>query len=67
MTIPSERTRAVLTTKDFLFALLDPSLTPKVPKAIRDWAMGLVKHYPSTYDMMQAHCGAPNSFGKPEC
>ena len=66
MTIPSERTRAIIATKDFLLMLLDPKVTPKVPKAVRDWALGLLRHYPGTYDLMQAHRGAPGSFGKPD-
>jgi len=35
MTIPSERTRSLIYARDFLFGLLDPKKTPKVPRAIR--------------------------------
>ncbi len=66
MTIPSERTRAVLATKDFLFALLDPKVTPRIPREIRSRASRCLRHYPGTYDLMQAHRGAPGSWGKPD-
>jgi hypothetical protein len=36
MTIPSERTRAVLFTEKFLKDLTDPKTTPRIPKAVRD-------------------------------
>jgi hypothetical protein len=51
MTLPDERVRAVITTRDFLRDLLDPSCTPRVPRAIRKRAGWLLKHYPSSLDM----------------
>jgi hypothetical protein len=66
VTIPSERTRAVLYTKDFLFTLLDPKATPRVPREVRQQASRCLRHYPGTYDLVQAHRGAPNTFGKPD-
>lgn len=51
MTIPSERTRAVNSTYDFLFDLLDPKKTPRVPKEIRQRARALLRHYPCKWDM----------------
>jgi hypothetical protein len=51
MTLPYERTRAVVNTHDFLLELLDPKVTPRVPKAIRTQAYHLLRHYPSEYDM----------------
>ena len=66
MTIPSERTRAVIYTKDFLFTLLDPKVTPKVPRYVREQASRCLRHYPGVYDLVQAHRGAPGSWGKPE-
>ena len=51
MTIPSERTRAVVHTEQFLCDLLDPRKTPLVPKEIRLRAASLLRHYPSQYDM----------------
>jgi hypothetical protein len=51
MTLPYERTRAVVNTHDFLLELLDPKKTPRVPKAVRDQARHLLRHYPSEYEM----------------
>jgi hypothetical protein len=51
VTLPTERTNAVLRTERFLIELLDPKKTPRVPKAIRQQASRLLKHYPTQYDM----------------
>ena len=49
MTTPRERKTAVMNTEKFLLRLMDPKQTPRVPKAIRQEARGLLKHYPSEY------------------
>ena len=36
--------------KEFIYSLLDPKQTPKVPKAIRQRARNVVKHYPIVVD-----------------
>lgn len=46
MTLPEERINAVRNTRRFLVSLLVPSETPRVPKAIREQARRLLKHYP---------------------
>ena len=51
MTVPRERTNAVIFTENFLKDLLDPKITPRVPKAIRQRASSLLRHYPSQYHM----------------
>ncbi len=51
MTIPLERTNAVIYTETFLYDLVNPRKTPGIPRAIRDRARMLLKHYPSTYHM----------------
>lgn len=51
MTIPVERTNAVLYTSQFLMDLMDPSKTPRVPKHIRQRARQLLKHYPTQFEM----------------
>ena len=51
MTLPTERTNAVLRTERFLIDLMDPQKYPRVPKAVRQEAGRLLKHYPSKYDM----------------
>ena len=51
MTVPVERTNAVVWTESFLKDLLDPKKTPRVPKVIRQQASRLLRHYPSKFDM----------------
>lgn len=51
MTVPSERTNAVMFTEAFLLSLIDPKQTPRVPKAIRQEAHRLLRHYPSQFEM----------------
>ena len=63
MTIPSERTRAVLYTQDFLMDLLDPKKTPRVPKEIRRRASALLRHYPSDHDMEMVVAEGSSRFG----
>lgn len=49
MTMPDERYRSLVETRKFLLSLLVPSITPKVPKKIREQARALLKHYPTEY------------------
>lgn len=49
MTTKNEMVYSLKRTKLFLFKLLDPKETPKVPKHIRKEASSLLKHYP--FDM----------------
>ncbi len=51
MTVPIERTNAVVWTGQFLQDLLDPKKTPRVPKQIRQQALRLLRHYPSEFEM----------------
>ena len=51
MTVPVERTNAVIWTESFLVDLMDPKTTPRVPKAIRDQARRLLRHYPTKFEM----------------
>ena len=51
MTVPIERTNAVIHTERFLLDLINPKATPRIPKAIREQAGHLLRHYPSQYDM----------------
>lgn len=50
MTLPDERTRAVHSARTFLRSLLDPKETPRVPRATRQWASRVLRHYPSPVD-----------------
>jgi len=47
VTIPDERANALFNAKQFLCALLDAKITPKVPKYIRDRAYWCLRHFPS--------------------
>lgn len=53
MTLPYERTYAVLAARRLLVSLIDPKATPKVPKYLREWALDVLRHYPTDYDMEQ--------------
>jgi len=62
MTIPSERTRAVMYAKNFIVrVLVDESL----PDELRERARRLLKHYPNIVDLKMASEKAPNVFGEP--
>lgn len=61
MTLPDERYRAVVQTEKFLKEILS---TPRVPKAIKDGARAMLRHYPSEWDMQAAARGAPEHFAE---
>lgn len=67
MTMPDERTRAVVHTAEFLRELTMPSVTPKVPHAVREEARRLLRHYPGRGDMRLAHTVMPQWFGDLPC
>lgn len=51
MTVPVERTNAVMRTEEFLQDLIDPKKTPRVPRQIREQALQCLRHYPSKFEM----------------
>ena len=59
MTMPDERFRSVVKTREFLQEILT---TPRVPKNIKDGARWCLRHYPSNWDMKMAAKGAPDHF-----
>lgn len=63
MTLPFERTNALLNARRFLRDLLDAKATPRVPKEIRQEAKWILKHYPSEYDLEKAAKKCPEVFG----
>jgi hypothetical protein len=63
VTIPFERTRAIVETKLFLLELMDPRVTPRVPHALRGKAKSLLKHFPTYADIEQAHKALPDTYG----
>jgi hypothetical protein len=62
MTLPDERYRAVRMARQFLLELCSPEKTPKVPAIIRNQAKGILRHYPSDYEMDRASEKAPDVF-----
>ena len=62
MTLPDERYRAVLQAQEFLIALSDSNITKRVPKELRQRARGILRHYPSHWDMQQAAEASPHVF-----
>lgn len=49
MTLPDERYRAIMFAKHLCEDLLDPHKTPRVPKAVRQRARGVLRHFPDEY------------------
>jgi hypothetical protein len=66
MTMPYERTRAVLQTRAFLQELLDPVKTPDVTRNVRTEARHLLRHYPVEADLVIAAHACPQWFGLPK-
>jgi len=62
MTLPDERYRAVLYAEEFLRALADPSITKRVPKELRQRARGILRHYPSQWDLDSVARECPDVF-----
>lgn len=55
MTMPCERTRAVIQVRNFLFRLSSPYLEDgfkRIPAAVRQEARALLRHYPSVVDLI---------------
>lgn len=63
MTMPCERTRALLQTRELLERLQDPAETPRLPRWLRDEAIRLLRHYPSSSNLELAHWVLPDWFG----
>ena len=64
MTLPDERYRAVKYAREFLRDLLDPRITPGVPKEIRERACSVLRHYPWDLYMEQTAEKLPKIWGK---
>jgi hypothetical protein len=62
MTLPDERYRAVTQAEQLLKDLCDPSVTPRIPKIIRQRASGCLRHYPNQWDMQRAAAASPVVF-----
>ena len=66
MTLPYQRTNAVLWARDFLVSLMDPKKTPRVPRKLRVEARHILKHYPSGLDMERVIGDSTRVFNHPE-
>lgn len=62
MTLPDERYRAVRMAREFLYDLCDTRKTPGIPKRIREQARGVLRHYPSDWEMSRAAEAVPDVF-----
>lgn len=51
MTLPFERTRALLYAGELLAELLDPEKTPGVPDVVHGRVRHALRHYPSRYEI----------------
>lgn len=60
MTLPDERYRAMRLAESFLQDLLDPGKTPRVPRAVRQQARSVLRHYPGTYYLDQLAQRSPD-------
>ena len=61
MTLPDERYRAVKWAGEFLQRLAGGDI-PRVPKAVRQEARNILRHYPSSWDLHRAAEAAPDVF-----
>lgn len=64
MTLPDERYRSLIQTKQFLIELQRPSMTARVPKHIRHRANLLLKHWPGDYHLEKICEKLPSMFQK---
>ena len=53
MSMPDEKRRAILSSKEFLVTLLDPRTTRRVPRSIREQAARCLRHYPAKIEIAQ--------------
>lgn len=59
MTLPDERYRSVKTAAEFLQRLAGGEY-PRVPRAVREEARSILRHYPSSWDLDQIERAAPH-------
>lgn len=51
MTTIDERFQAIHNARSFMYRLMNPKVTPKVPKKIREEARAMLKHFPHEFDV----------------
>lgn len=65
MTLPAERTRAVIWAEDFLTRLISPynkNGIKKIPKAVRQEALYILRHFPRPYELESVATNNPEVF-----
>ena len=63
MTIPFERTRALIESRQLLMELENPARPPRHPVELQRIATWLLRHYPTLNDIEAAHKVLPDVFG----
>lgn len=66
MTMPTERSRAVLDTRDFLERLARAELVEESPQTLMTWAKALLRHYPEDTHIRLASKALPAYWSSPE-
>ena len=51
MTLPDERYRSLRQAKKLMEDLVDPGKSPRVPRIIRERALGALRHFPSDWEL----------------
>lgn len=61
---PAQQISALIATRDFLYRLTNPQLTPRTTRAVRGEARALLRHYPRPEvlrPVLEAGLGAPRA------
>lgn len=66
MTIPSERTRAVVETRQFLKMLAAGRMVGGSPERLQNYAASLLRHYPNDLDMHLTAAALPALWSPPK-
>jgi uncharacterized small protein (DUF1192 family) len=53
MTTTEEMINAIDNARTFMYSLLDPKQTPRVPKSVRKYAKDRLKHFPTKYNTIE--------------
>lgn len=59
MTLPDERFRSLKQAKKLLEELCDPGKTPRVPGIVRDRARGVLRHFPTEWELEKMADNSP--------
>lgn len=65
MTVPSERTRAVVETRHFLEKLAYGNMSNQPPERLKEYAEALLRHYPYNVDLHLASVYLPMFWASP--